>query len=300
MALNVKAAMMICAACIGGMSWLMRGVDVRQVEVPSPLVAGEPVRPRLVADVPQASPLPGLSKDRRSDLARQFEHRSPVEAVAADDRSAGEALAVIAPADPLARKLPPMLLPPRPRADLDVPTVRLAAQEAPLSDVAAARTVPEVSPEPTVVALHQAPPTPAEPEFREYQVVRGDNLWRIARRAYGSQDPKYVALLKEANPKVRARNGQVNLGERIQVPTEATAERMLAALVAAAAPAAETDDVRWYTIQRNDSLIRIARRHLKDATRWREIVKLNRSLNPDRIYPGMKIKLPPVMRMVRS
>lgn len=49
---------------------------------------------------------------------------------------------------------------------------------------------------------------------------------------------------------------------------------------------------RWYTVQKSDSLHKIARQALDDETRWREIWKLNKITNPDRIRPGTKIKLP--------
>lgn len=305
MALNVKAAMMICAGCIGGMSWLMHGMDVRQVEVPSPLVAGEPQRLTLVADVQPAPPPPAPLKDRRSSVAQQFAHASPVEAETREAHAKKRALAVIAPAESVVAELPPLLLPPRASTELGGADVRLAAYEEPVPNVEQPAPVPDEAATSPAVALQETPTEPAktaEPEFREYQVVRGDSLWRIAQRAYGSRDPRYVALLQEANPQVRARDGQVNVGETIRLPGEAKAEHMLAALAEAKAVAAanKTAKARWYTIRRDDSLIRIARRHLQDGKRWREIVELNRPLDPKRIYPGMKIKLPPVIRVARG
>jgi nucleoid-associated protein YgaU len=59
---------------------------------------------------------------------------------------------------------------------------------------------------------------------------------------------------------------------------------------APAAPAAET-----YTVASGDSLSKIAKKHLGDAKRWREIYDANRQLigdNPDLIKPGQKLKLP--------
>jgi|GEM_PF-1098585 LysM repeat protein len=54
-------------------------------------------------------------------------------------------------------------------------------------------------------------------------------------------------------------------------------------------------DAKTYTVQRDDSLSRIAQRELGDASRWREIYDLNRQAigaNPNLILPGQKIKLP--------
>ena len=57
----------------------------------------------------------------------------------------------------------------------------------------------------------------------------------------------------------------------------------------AAAPAART-----YTVKAGDSLSKIAKRELGDATRWPEIHAANRDLipNPDLIHPGQVLKLP--------
>lgn len=49
-----------------------------------------------------------------------------------------------------------------------------------------------------------------------------------------------------------------------------------------------------YTVQANDTLSRIARYALGDASRWKEIYELNRDVisNPNLIWPGMQIQLP--------
>ncbi len=49
---------------------------------------------------------------------------------------------------------------------------------------------------------------------------------------------------------------------------------------------------RWYTVQKDDSLAKIARRQLKNERRWQEIQKLNRLESGDHIEAGRRIKLP--------
>jgi nucleoid-associated protein YgaU len=59
---------------------------------------------------------------------------------------------------------------------------------------------------------------------------------------------------------------------------------------AGAAPAAKT-----YTVASGDSLSKIAKKHLGDANRWREIYEANREVigaNPDLIKPGQQLRLP--------
>jgi LysM repeat protein len=145
------------------------------------------------------------------------------------------------------------------------------------------------------------------------EVAKGDTPSKIARREWNSADPRLAALLVEANPKVRERKGVILAGEQLVVPSAAVVQRVLSgtspqvalaatsgtgAGVQAAAPA--TADVQWYTIQRNDTLANIAKRFLKDPQRWREILALNRALDPRKISPGMRIKLPPALRLAQG
>ncbi len=50
-----------------------------------------------------------------------------------------------------------------------------------------------------------------------------------------------------------------------------------------------------YTIDKGDTLSKIAKDHFGSANRWREIYEANRDVidDPDRIFPGQVIKLPP-------
>jgi nucleoid-associated protein YgaU len=51
---------------------------------------------------------------------------------------------------------------------------------------------------------------------------------------------------------------------------------------------------RSYTVQKGDSLSKIAKREYGDAQQWRRIYEANRSTieNPDLIYPGQVIRIP--------
>jgi len=55
----------------------------------------------------------------------------------------------------------------------------------------------------------------------------------------------------------------------------------------------ETATERWYTIRGSDSLASIARDGLKDSRRWRELADVNGLRDPNKIIPGMRLKLPP-------
>jgi nucleoid-associated protein YgaU len=51
---------------------------------------------------------------------------------------------------------------------------------------------------------------------------------------------------------------------------------------------------RTYTVEKGDSLSKIAKREYGDAQSWRRIYEANRDTikNPDLIYPGQVIRLP--------
>ena len=49
---------------------------------------------------------------------------------------------------------------------------------------------------------------------------------------------------------------------------------------------------RWYEVKRNDTLANIARQELGSAERWNEIRKLNGAVDPKKIKPGERIRLP--------
>lgn len=49
-----------------------------------------------------------------------------------------------------------------------------------------------------------------------------------------------------------------------------------------------------YTVEKGDTLSRIAKHHLGDANAWKQIFEANRDVldDPDRIQPGQVLKLP--------
>jgi nucleoid-associated protein YgaU len=51
---------------------------------------------------------------------------------------------------------------------------------------------------------------------------------------------------------------------------------------------------RSYTVQKGDSLSKIAKREYGDAQQWRRIYEANRDViqNPDLIYPGQVFRIP--------
>ena len=58
---------------------------------------------------------------------------------------------------------------------------------------------------------------------------------------------------------------------------------------------AEIVGEQTYTIEKDDTLSKIAKEHLGNANAWKQIFEANRDTidDPDRIFPGQVIKLPP-------
>ena len=58
---------------------------------------------------------------------------------------------------------------------------------------------------------------------------------------------------------------------------------------------AEIVGERSYTIEKGDTLSKIAKEQLGHASAWKQIFEANRDVldDPDRIFPGQVIKLPP-------
>lgn len=297
MALNVKAAMLICMGFIAGMSWVVRQVEAPRADVRPPLIA-HAVPTELAPGTRVAGPLAG-DADHRAAWARQFERPNPLDVQADASLAAGDSLALRPPAsspDEGARfQLPPLVYDPRQAVASAEP-----AEPEPLPGPAepvmlAAVTEPQA-------AVAEAPPAPGP---KRYRVAKGDTLTGIARREWSSDDGRLVRLLLEANPKLAGRTGgRIRVGEELLIPDAKTAERVLAGqeVKIAAGPAdvgTGTSREQWYTIQRSDTLASIAKRFLNNGRRWPEIAAANRWLNPNKIFPGMRIKLPALVRLAQ-
>jgi len=137
-------------------------------------------------------------------------------------------------------------------------------------------TEPPVTTKPPVKPKPQPKPSATT---RKYIVKGGDTLGEIAQRQLGSA--RYAQQIKALNPKLDARRLQV--GKPILLPVN----------VGSKTPApASNGSYRTYTISSGDSFERIARIELGSAKRVKELIRLNANVDPRRLIPGKKIKLP--------
>lgn len=60
------------------------------------------------------------------------------------------------------------------------------------------------------------------------------------------------------------------------------------------APGTPSTGARTYTVEKGDSLSKIAKHQLGDAKHWKRIYEANRNIisNPDLIYPGQVLTIP--------
>ncbi len=116
----------------------------------------------------------------------------------------------------------------------------------------------------------------------EYVVKKGDNLEAIALQFLGKRSAWHDIV--KANPGLTPT--KMMTGDRIKLPSKTTA--------APVAPAhAQANE---YEIRKDDNLEGIALSKLGKRSLWREIVAVNPGLNPSRLQPGTKIKLPAVAK----
>jgi len=157
---------------------------------------------------------------------------------------------------------------------------------------------------------------------KTYEVVEGDSLVTIAQKVYGPQvGSKYANIqgIYEANKNTMKSKDSLHIGQKLIIPRLSEKEQALVntgffektSEMPKTTPAetkkietagtnakkneptaAETKAFREYVIKENDTLWKIAARYLGAGNRYEEIVQLNKTMNPDKLVVGTKLKLP--------
>lgn len=118
----------------------------------------------------------------------------------------------------------------------------------------------------------------------EYQVKKGDDLWRIAEKYYGS-GYNWVDIAREnnlSNPNI------IYVDQKLTIPRTAVI-KPLAATMTAFGPVIEGSQ---YVVEKGDHLWGIAVRAYGDGFQWTKLAQTNEIANPDIINPGDILTIP--------
>jgi nucleoid-associated protein YgaU len=293
---NIRAAMLISLAFIGAFAWLVDKVSRPLVAIPSPVIRGNrrPGPATSYASRVTRSSIRFQNASVRERQSLEVERGSKRLVVRDEPRVAIRAGMTLPPLSAIARRWARRTIGGAVESASSRPgrASRPNAQDADNKQMAGR----DGNQPPRPVKIDK--PKPA-PEPKRYVVRKGDSLWKIVRSEWKSTDRTLIRHLIQANPQLRG-GDRIMAGQTLIIPLKpAGGAASLAAAGGDADPqpkaalGTKTETIRWYTIRKNDSLARIARRELKNARRWPEIVKLNKELDARKpIFAGMRIKLP--------
>lgn len=120
-----------------------------------------------------------------------------------------------------------------------------------------------------------------------YTVVRGDSLWKIAEKFYGS-GYNWVDVSREnkiGNP------NQIAEGLELVIPN-VSARQPAMTVKKSPETAGKGITGSQYTVVKGDTLWNISVRAYQDGYRWPSIAKANKLVNPSLIHPGNVLTIP--------
>ena len=119
---------------------------------------------------------------------------------------------------------------------------------------------------------------------KRHTMAKGDIVWRLVVNDWKLTDD-FIAAIRAANPGTRIES--LRAGDTLVIP-DPTPYRKGAKRAKPSTGVA----TREYEVQEGDLLGTIAREQLGSSRRWREIVKANPGIDPDKLKLGQKIHLP--------
>ena len=137
-------------------------------------------------------------------------------------------------------------------------------------------------------------PLPVEAPARTHVVAKGETLSSIARQELGTST-KWKDLARWngiTDPSALKEGTPLRLQPAAATGTAASPPKELAPRSASARSATPGTESRSHRVAKGDTLSRIAARYLGDATRWREIQRLNAITDPASLSEGTTLKIP--------
>ena len=120
---------------------------------------------------------------------------------------------------------------------------------------------------------------------KEYVVVKGETLWAIAEDSYGS-GYNWVDIMG-ANA---LKSDKIEVGQKLIIP-DVPAKKPTSTKEIVTVQADKSISTDSYTVQKGDSLWKIAVRTYGDGYQWTKIAKANNIQNPNLIYAGTVLNL---------
>ena len=131
-------------------------------------------------------------------------------------------------------------------------------------------------------------PTPVEPLPASYKVQKGDHLWKIAEKFYGS-GYNWVDIVKENS---LSSGNLLAVAQELTIPDVSVREPTVELPKTGAVASQKIIGGKNYVVEEGDSLWNIAVRAYQDGFKWAEIAQANDLANPDLIHPGNVLELP--------
>lgn len=182
---------------------------------------------------------------------------------------------------------------PAPAPLQEAPAAENAAANIPLEATIAPPDAPRHAP---VVIANPESPRPARESGRTHTIAAGETFVSIARAVYG--DGRYYKAIEDANPNVDP--GRLKPGMTIQLPPasqvkEARKSSKASGTGASSSASPLSADHKTYTVQKNDSLYKIAKKVYGSGTKSDDLYAANKqTIGPDstRLRIGMVLTLP--------
>lgn len=116
----------------------------------------------------------------------------------------------------------------------------------------------------------------------EYVVLKGDSLWKIAQKNYGS-GYNWVDIAKENKLK---NPSKLRIGMKLIMPSKVEEKKV---------------EMTEYKVSQGDSLWKISVKEYGDGFQWVKVWQANRNVlvNPNRLEIGMKLSLPKLTRIAK-
>jgi len=128
---------------------------------------------------------------------------------------------------------------------------------------------------------------PTKLQEKKVVVAKGDSLWKIAEKNYGS-GYNWVDIAKAnkiSNP------GLIFRGMKLKIP-QVKRKKLTKGKIIKTRTSKVKKKITQYKVKKGDSLSKIALRVYGDMFAWQGIAKVNKIKNPNLIYPHQVLRIP--------